>query len=215
MVSGKIAASSKKPVSLLILEGETEEVFYSIVRDKYLSGLRVKLTSIKGQGNINRQILAKLFGFLKNNTGDLVRGYCCIDTERGKNSATPLDVTRIKKTIIEKGMRQVLGVEPILADPEIESWFFYDIDGIYRFLKTPNEKRNTRKYSSPKNYGKKELQDLFHRFGDVYLPGKRARNFIEHLDMAKIATGCKELCEGIKAIKRLAENGQNNIFNTL
>ena len=206
------AENKALPVSLLILEGETEEIFYPRVRDLFLKNIRLHPTSIAGQGNINKQILAKLFGFVRQNSTDDVRAYCCIDAESNKKSATPLDLSFIRNQVKQRGIRQVLSVNAILAIPEIESWFFYDIEGIYEYLRTPNNQRNVKKYSSPKNFGKKELQRLFDQVDKNYLPGKRATNFINNLDITKIASRCESLNRGINRINKQAADTTNHIF---
>jgi hypothetical protein len=115
-----------KPVSLLILEGYTEEVFYPIVRDKFLRDIRIENRNIKGQGNINKDVLSEIYKYTYHNRDDLVRAYCCIDSERDKLSATSLDLELICDKARERKMYQLLSVNSILADPDIESWFFYD-----------------------------------------------------------------------------------------
>lgn len=201
------------PVSLLILEGYTEEVFYPIVRDKYLCGIRIERRNIKGQGNINKDVLGEIYKYVYNNRSDFVRAYCCIDSERNKVSATPLDLEFICNMTRDKKMVQLLSVDSILADPDIESWFFYDIEGIYEFLGAKKSKRNIKKYCNPWNLCKKDLQQLFQRFKKVYIPGQRATNFINNLDIEKIIAGCAELREGIELIKRQANNSTNHIFS--
>lgn len=203
-----------KPVSLLILEGYTEQIFYSIVRDKFLKGIRIKLRNIKGQGNINREILSEVYKYTYNNSDKLVRVYCCMDTHKNKLTATPFELELIREKTIERKMNQVLSIEAILAKPEIESWFFYDIKGIYRFLRVRRTKRNEKKYNNPYKFGKLALQQLFERFNEEYMPGKRATHFISCLDMNRIVSGCKELREGIILIKSRSKDLTNHLVST-
>jgi len=153
-----------KPVSLLVLEGDTEQLFYHIIRDKFLKGIRIELRNIKGRGNVNKDVLCEIYKYAYNNQDDLVRAYCCVDIERQKRTATPLELDFIREQVKIKKLRCVLSVDLVTADPEIESWFFYDIEGIYKFLGTKTSQRNVKKYSNPKNLCKKNLQGLFHRF---------------------------------------------------
>jgi len=203
-----------KPVSLLILEGYTEQIFYSIVRDQYLEGIRIKLQNIKGQGNINKDILSEVYKYTYNNPDELVRVYCCIDTPQNKRTATPFELELIRKKAIEQKINRVLSIEAILAKPEIESWFFYDIRGIYRFLRVMRAKRNEKKYNNPYKFGKVALQQLFERFNEEYIPGKRATHFINSLDINIIVSGCKELREGIILIKSRAKDLTNHLAST-
>lgn len=208
----RTAKIRNRPVSLLVLEGDTEQVFYSIVRDRFLKGVRLELRDIKGRGNVNKDVLREIYKYIYNNRDDLVRAYCCVDTERQKRTATPFELDFIREQVKIRKLSHVLSVDVILADPEIESWFFYDIEGIYKFLGAKTSQRNVKKYSNPKNLCKGDLQELFHRFGKEYLPGKRAMNFINHLNIEEIVSKCNELREGIELIQLQADDLTNHLF---
>jgi len=201
----------RRPVSLLVLEGDTEQVFYAVVRDKFLKGIRIALRNIKGRGNVNKDVLSEIYKYTYNNPHDLVRAYCCIDTERQKRTATPFDLDFVREQAKERRL-VVLSLDAILADPDIESWFFYDINGIYKVLGAQKSKRNPQRYSNPKRLCKKDLQQLFRRFGKVYSPGKRATSLIKRLNIDKIVSNSKELREGIKRIQTQANDLTNHLF---
>jgi hypothetical protein len=202
-----------KPAALLVLEGDTEKVFYARLRAEFLGGIRLDLRNIKGRGNINKDLLAEIYKYTYNNPNDLVRAYCCIDTESQNQSATPFDLEVVREKVkASKDMRQVLSVDAILANPEIESWFFYDIEGIYKFLNAKKSQRNIAKYQNPRNFCKKDLQRLFARFQKVYTPGERAEHFIRSLDIAAIVDRCKELSRGIALIISQAEDSTNHLL---
>jgi hypothetical protein len=205
-------SSCGKPVSLLILEGDTEEIFYAIVKNRFLHNIRFKRANINGQGNVNKDILGEIYKYTYNNRSDFVRIYCCIDTERQKCSATPFDLVFVREQVQARQMKCVLSVGAILADPDIESWFFYDINGIYKFLGVRKSQRGIKKYRNPKNLCKKDLQQLFRRFEKIYLPGRRATHFINSLDIEKIVGNCKELQEGIHLIQSQAGDMTNHLF---
>jgi len=206
------ARACDKPVSLLVLEGDTEQVFYPLIRDRFLKGIRIELRNIKGRGNVNKDILSEIYKYLYVNRHDSVKAYCCVDAERNKRSATPLDLELVCEKAKERGMNQILSIDQILADPDIESWFFYDIDGVYKFLSAKKSQRSMRAYRNPKNMGKKDLQRLFQRFGKAYLPGRRTAHFINSLDIAKIVDDCKALQEGIQLIQSQANDLTNHLF---
>lgn len=191
----------QKVVSLLILEGYTESVFYPIIRDRFLRGIRIELKNMKGQGNTNKDVASEIFKYAYNNPLDLVRVYCCVDRETQNITATPLSLSIIRKEIEKRNIVQVFSVDSIMAGPDIESWFFYDIEGIFKFLTVPKSKRKPSKYKIPQNFCKKDLRRLFEDFGKVYIPGNRAENFIKHLDINKIVSNCEELKKGIELIK--------------
>ena len=201
-----------KPAALLVLEGDTEEVFYTILRDEFLGGIRIDLRNIKGRGNINKDLLAEIYKFTYNNRNDLVRAYCCLDTESQNQSATPFDLEVVRENVkASKDMRQVLSVDAILANPEIESWFFYDIEGIYKFLNAKKSQRNIRKYTNPQKLSKKDLQQLFRKFGKVYAPGRRTEHFMRSLDINSIVASCQDLSTGLRLIKAQADNTASHL----
>jgi len=208
----RTAKISSKPVSFLILEGDTEQIFYSIIRDKFLRNIQIELRNIRGQGNINKDILREIFKYTYNNPGDRVRAYCCIDAEKLKTSATPFELELIRNKARERNMAHVLSIDGILADPDIESWFFYDIEGIYKFLGAKRSQRNIRKYSNVSKLGKKDLHQLFGRFKEEYFSGNRAKHFINNLNIENIVSKCKELSEGIKLIRSQANDLTNHLF---
>lgn len=216
MAKRRTAKANNRPVSLLILEGDTEQVFYAIIRDKFLKGIRIELRDIKGRGNVNKDVISEIYKYMYNNPDDLVRAYCCVDTERQTSSATPFELDFVREQAKVRMSSRVLSVGVILADPDIESWFFYDIDGIYKFLGAKKSQRKAKRYHNPKNLCKKDLQQLFHKFGNgkEYLPGKRATYFINHLDVEKIVSNCKTLRDGIELIQSKAEDLTNHLFPT-
>jgi hypothetical protein len=205
------APARQKIVSLLILEGDTEEVFYPIIRDKFLKGIRIELRNIKGRGNVNKDVLAEIYKYAYNNCDDSIRAYCCIDTESNTQSATPFELELVRNRARERRMNQVLSIDCVLADPDIESWFFHDIEGIYGFLRVKSSRRKTKGYINRSDLNKKDLKGLFHTFGKEYLPGKRAQNFINSLDVEKIVSCCNTLRNGIQMIKSLAEDLTNHL----
>lgn len=214
MAHGRQRKGTRQPVSLLILEGETEEVFYSLIRDRYLQQMRVELKPLKGRGNVNKDILSKVYQYCYDNRTDLVRVYCCVDSEAQKRSATPLDLQLLSEKIKTGSMAAVLSINQILADPDIESWFFYDIAGIYKFLRAKQTQRNVKKYRDPRKFSKKHLQELFRRFGKEYLPGKKTANFINHLNLEKVVSNCPELQKGIELIRTQSRDLVNHLFST-
>lgn len=214
MAKRRTAKANNRPVSLLILEGDTEQVFYAIIRDKFFKGIRIELRNIKGRGNVNKDVISEIYKYMYNNPDDLVRAYCCVDTERQTSSATPFELDFVREQAKVRMSSRVLSVGVILADPDIESWFFYDIEGIYKFLGAKKSQRNIRKYRNVSKLGKKDLQQLFGRFGKVYFSGNRAKHFINNLDIKKIVSKCRKLGNGIKLIQLQADDLTDNLLGT-
>jgi hypothetical protein len=196
----------------LILEGDTEELFYPLIRDRFLKGVPVELRNIKGRGNVNKDVCCEIYKYAWNNTNEDFRAYCCVDSERHQRSATPLDIDFVRQQVVTRGINRALSVDAILADHDIESWFFHDIEGIYAFLGARKSQRNLTKYRNSSGLGKRQLQSLFMQFSKVYMPGKRAAHFIRALDIDRIVTRCSVLRQGIELIKTQAHNPENHLL---
>ena len=105
----------------------------------------------------------------------------------------------------------VLSIDLMTATQQIESWFFYDIEGIFKYLEVPKSQRNARTYGTPEKFNYKDLQRLFERYGKTYAKGRRAANVINSLDNDKIVRSCKELREGIQLIQSQAADLTNHL----
>lgn len=97
---------------------------------------------------------------------------------------------------------RVLSVDTIIATTMIESWFFYDIEGIYKFLRVPRARRNPKKYKPPEKFTHIDLSTLFKQNGKSYIKGERCAGFINALDLKKIYLNCQELKSGLDKINR-------------
>jgi hypothetical protein len=190
----------REVTALIFVEGDTEEEFYQVVCDGYLGGVRKKVLNLGGNFNIHKKVLDKTFYFLDKHPKSMVRVYCCIDRE-SRDHNPPLDVDFLIETINKKpGKRRILSVDKIIATQMIESWFFHDIEGIYKFLSIPKSLRKYHKFRVVEKLTHIDLSNLFRRSGKVYIKGKRSHNFINHLDINKIFGACGELQEGVNLI---------------
>jgi hypothetical protein len=203
---------NKEPLSVLLCEGDTEEIFYSRIKVFCFASLRPKVEELKGLFNINKKIIDRIQIYVRQGKEDPIRAYCCVDRESRYGQVPGLDIDSIIDFVRKEGIEQVLSIDSIIATKQIESWFFYDIEGIYDFLKAPNSRRNPGKYKPPERFGKKDLQRLFDQFGKDYQSGRSAENFINHLDIGKIVSKCKELREGIEKIKSQSDDLSNHIL---
>lgn len=190
-----------KEVALIFVEGDTEVEFYKVVFTKYMDGIAKKSFNLNGNYNIYGKIIDKTVHYLTNNPGTLVRIYCFIDRESRYHNP-PLDEnTLISKFESDNFLNdKILSLNVILATQMIESWFFYDIEGIYRFLRTPKKDRCPKKYKVIEKLNSYDLSKLFSRYGNIYIKGKRCKFFIDHLDIEKIFKNCTELRNGIELI---------------
>jgi len=198
-------------ISLLLVEGETEVVFYKKIQATFLRSCRSTIYDLKGLLNVNKKIINRLVGYTENHEDEKVRVYCCLDRESRYGEVPGLNIGRIKKHIKDERIANVLSVDLIRATQQIESWFLYDIENIYGFLKVPNHERNPRAYKPPERFNYKDLHRLLERYGKAYSKGKSGENFINHLNIEKIVRECKELRDGIELIRAQTNDFMNHI----
>ena len=214
MAKGKTAKDSERPVIYLLYEGVTEKIFYeNRIIPQYLKRLNVKGRDVKGNTKLLRSTLAASQPpFVKK--GQKLRIYCCTDNDATYKRVPDFDLEPIRNACKKEKLKNVLSVDAIVANQELESWFFYDLDGIYDFLVVPEGKRKPKaKYKQPQRCSKEDLKTLFHKHGKSYRGGKRSTKFIKSLDIKKIVAGCKELREGIALIKAKANDLTNDLFS--
>lgn len=84
----------------------------------------------------------------------------------------------------------------------IESWFFYDLEGICDYIGLKLTDALRRNYSSPERLTHKELQRLFQKGTKRHHYIKGEKSFLEKLDMQKIYENCNDLKIGINMIRK-------------
>ena len=203
---------SRKPISLLLVEGETDELFYKRIKNELCVGSRVTTQNLYGLFNINKKIINKIVDYTKHHEDEMIRVYCCLDRESRDSKVPEFDIKKITKYVKNENIRKIQSINSIIATQQIESWFLYDIDGIYKLLKVPSTKRKPKAFQPPEKFGYKHLQRLFERYNRTYTKGKRAENFINQLDINKIVSNCKELREGIELIQAQSNDLTNHLF---
>lgn len=190
----------QKEVALIFVEGDTEKEFYTKLAETYLHGISKAVINMHGIGNVHRNVLGKAEAFLHQHGDVTVRIYCCIDRE-SRDHNPPLDIDDLRSELKkQRDFNRVLSADAIIATQMIESWFFYDIGGIYKFLKVPRNLRNTTKFRPPEKFTHLDLSKLFARFGKTYIKGRKCANFINHLDLGEIYGRCSELSVGLNLI---------------
>lgn len=195
-----VRKKSHKEVALIFVEGDTEKEFYTKLAESYLRGISKSIINLHGIYNVHRNVLGKTEAFLHQHSDVTVRIYCCIDRE-SRDHNPPLDIAELRSTLKEQqDFNRVLSADAIIATQMIESWFFYDIDGIYKFLKVPRNLRNHTKFRPPEKFTHLDLSKLFARFGKTYIKGRKCANFINHLDLGEIYGSCNELSAGLNLI---------------
>jgi len=203
---------SKKPISLLLVEGDTDEVFYKRIKNDFLTGCRITVEKLYGLYNINAKVINRIVDYSRQHKDEKIRVYCCFDRDSRYGQIPEFDIKKIRKYVKDENIRTILSVNLIIATQQIESWFLYDIEGIYEYIKVPRSQRNPKAFRPPEKFGYRHLQRLFERYGKTYTKGKKAGNFINHLDTDKIVSNCKELHQGIKLIQSQADDLTNHLF---
>lgn len=186
-------------LSVLLVEGPTERIFYECVKKRYLRDCACTIDCVEGLFNINEKILHAL---TIRHMERPVRAYCCLDRESRYAKTPGLDLGFIREQLAASGANNVLSVDPIIATQMIESWFFHDIQGIFRYLRVPRSQRNARPYAHVERLRVADLKQLFRRHGKEYCEGERSRRFIEALSIELIHSRCPELRKGITQIRR-------------
>lgn len=202
----------KRPMSLLLTEGCTDQIFYVSIKVSHLVNCRVTVRDLHGLRNVNVKVIDQIFDYVQHHRDETVRVYCCLDRESRYGNIPGFDIERILKCVKDENVTSVLSIDLITATQQIESWFFYDIEGIFKYLKVPKSQRNVRAFGTPEKFSYKDLQRLFERYSKTYAKGKRAENFINSLDNDKIVRCCKELREGIQLIQSQADDLTNRLF---
>ncbi len=204
----------KKPISLLLVEGKTDEIFYNRVKSEPLRDCRSTIQDVGGLYNINAKVIDRIYMYLQQHTDEIIRIYCCFDRESRYGQVPGFDIIIIKKHFKDQRQRRILSIDLITATKQIESWLFYDLDTIYKFLRVPNSQRRPRAYQPPEKFGYRDLQQLFERYGKTYSKGKGAEYFINSLNINKIGSTCEELREGIELIQSQANDMTNHLFSS-
>ncbi|MCF7954734.1 MAG: DUF4276 family protein [Phycisphaerae bacterium] len=195
-------------LSVLLVEGLTEVVFYNEIKRLFLKNTIIE--HLEGNWNINRKVLDKITYKYSDRP---VRVYCCVDRESRSGQVPGLDLIAIKEELTSKKMDSVLSVDVIRATIMLESWFFYDIEGIYKYLKTPKPKRTTKKFKPPEKNNWRVLDRLYKQNGKTrYSKGLKAEGLVKCLDIKGIYNSCEELKNGVDLINKQSDDPTSHLF---
>jgi hypothetical protein len=198
----------KRILSVLLVEGPTEVVFYEKIKELFLKS--TKIEHLEGNFNINKKVLQKT---INKNSDRLVRVYCCVDRESRYEKVPGLDLKLIRNEVVSKKCKNVLSVDRIIATKMLESWFFYDVPGIYAYLKTPRSKRVVRKFQPPEKNDWRVLDKLYKQNGRLhYMKGFKAEGIVKCLDIPGIYNSCQELRSGVDLINKQAKDPTNHLL---
>lgn len=169
-------------VALILVEGETEEEFYSLLISQYYNSHPKHIKNLHGNFSINRKILEESVKYAHDHPDREFDVYVCIDQERFGSPAYNHDACEAELKNYP-GFRRLIPVVAILMS---ESLFFLDMDGIYKFLRAPKSSRKPGKFRNHRRLTHYDLSKLFKAFGKVYRKGRRCQNFVSNLDLSKM-----------------------------
>lgn len=205
---------AESPLFIFLAVGDAEEIILKILIQKYLRGIHYKIFNAGQHNNPVQSVLMHSEPpFVEKK--DILRIIYCVDNEQPYPNEGPhdVDIEACRTACIEENTHNVLSVDDIVANKMIESWFFYDLDGIYNYLKVkPKDREPLVKYKTPNRCSKGDLILLFRKYNNCYHEGKRAKDFYESLNWDLIIKSCPELNAGIKLIKRKANDLTSELF---
>ena len=195
------------PFTLVMVEGDTEVIFYNRIKSIYFQKSRIKIINLKGNWNIDTKILDISSAHLDNHP-DIEFVICiCIDRD-SRSGKAPINLELIKNELNCYPNIQPNNIRLYEAVQDIESWFFHDIEGIYKFLQL-SEKSLSRsvlqKYKPVEKLNHQDLSRLFKQSGKEYRKGYASENFINNLNIEKIRNKSivlQEFCVFIEDIYR-------------
>ncbi|MET2984821.1 DUF4276 family protein [Aureibaculum conchae] len=203
-------SSLKNPKSMLFLyEGETEKEFYTLFLNKYIERrkIRTNFGNLNGVYDINNKVESKIKAYLANSSFtdcSEINVFIAYDREGDRNTETLLNVDQLRKNFSSgKRKSRISSINEIVATQDLESWFFHDIENIYKFLRVPKGRRNLKAYPNCEAVNNKILSTLFHKYGKHYQKGKRVRNFVSSLDLDKIYANVVELQDTVNIMRSL------------
>ncbi len=169
-------------VALILVEGETEEEFYSLLIHHHCRSHPKHIKNLHGNFSINKKIVDASVQYANNNPDREFDVYVCIDQER-------LGCPAYNHTLCESELKkhpQFKSLIPVVAVLMCESLFFLDIDGIYKFLRAPKQSRKPSNFKCHYRFTHHDLSKLFKSFGKTYRKGTKCQNFVSNLDLKKM-----------------------------
>lgn len=186
-------------IALFLLEGDTEEVLYKAIFKRFIDPkIPRKYINLESGSGINKSVAKNLEYYLKCNKNKTVYCYVLIDREGPRSKIPEFNGDAILSAL---KCKRLIRVERIEAIQMIESWFFYDLEGICKYIGLNCSKSLQHKYANPEKLTRKDLADLFRKGTKRVYYKKGDESFLKILKLDKIYKRCKELKEGILIIK--------------
>lgn len=199
-----MAKEARKKLLYIFLEGNTEDVFYKKIADKYLKSISKKYKNLKTGTNINAQIVKYLYHFIRDNSNSKydLYVYAFIDKEGSRSDVSEFNAEAILKELKKEkvkiiNIKEVAAIEAIFM---IESWFFHDLEGICKYINLECTETLKRNYSNTEKLKHTDLAALFRKGKSKKFYKKGEESFLKSLDVEKIYNNCNDLRNGIEEI---------------
>ena len=177
---------------VMVLEGETEVIFYSrmidyiyssCVKEPYVQRDSIEFILARGVGNISARAVQTFKLRYPPSPGHRTVVFCCFDTDVFENGNLPgLWTEKTRGRFLDAGADEVYTIR---AQHMIEDWFFYDYKGILKYLKIDRPPAKTPE-KLPGSNAARRLNGLYKMSHRIYQKGYATDELIDHLDMAKI-----------------------------
>jgi hypothetical protein len=188
--------------AFFLFEGDTEETFYKDILNSHLSrSIPRHYKNLETGCGINREVAKHLSYFIQRNPSKKVYTYVFLDREGSRSKIPEFNAKQIKLEV-EKVLntKQIGKIAKIEAVQMIESWFFYDLEGILKYIGIPYSDSLYDKYKNPESLRSSDLAKLFLKGSRQKYYKKGDEKFLEKLDKDKIYNLCKDLKDGIDMI---------------
>lgn len=180
------------PYTLIMVEGDTEDLFYNRIKMTYFQNARSKHINLGGNWDINKKVLDKATTLFEAHPETEFIICICIDRE-SRSGKAPINMELIINELKCYPNIKSENIRLYEAVQDIESWFFHDIKGIYEFLRFPKSKRTIKRYKPVEKLNHQNLSKLFKQVKKEYRKGFASNNFINNLDLDVIRKNSKVL----------------------
>jgi hypothetical protein len=194
---------------LLVFEGITDRFFYRRIKEFYFSDRKIRISGslMYGQSNITRKAENFIESYLEENRDlNSIHVFITHDREGTREKDSMLDLAYLHDLFLSDKKSRIASINEIIATQDIESWFFADIDGVYKYLKVPKKRQNVKKFNNIESTNNRILSILFHQCNNTYSKGYDSENLINSLDIKKIVENVKELTEAVNFMIGLKNN---------
>jgi hypothetical protein len=191
----------KRHTALLLVEGFTEERFYSAIAQRFFPNAAKRIKNLRGNLNLNAKVADAAVQFAQNHPGKSFDVYVCVDQER-------IGPPPFNKRLVEEQLHSLphfRKIIPVIAVLMIESLFFIDIDGIYHFLRTPRSQRKPHRFRQFRRLRHQDLTTLFARYSKRYQKGERCNGLVRSLDLDAMVSTASELTRLVDSVRKRSE----------